>query len=43
MPWWERQTHADVLIIEDEPIIAMDIQALVEGCGHTVIGIAGSF
>ncbi|GGG37301.1 two-component response regulator [Caldovatus sediminis] len=31
-----------VLIIEDEPIIAMDIQALVEGCGHTVVGIAGS-
>jgi Response regulator containing CheY-like receiver, AAA-type ATPase, and DNA-binding domains len=31
-----------VLIIEDEPIIAMDIQALVEGCGHTVVGIAAS-
>jgi DNA-directed RNA polymerase specialized sigma24 family protein len=25
----ERQTHADVLIIEDEPIIAMDIETIV--------------
>jgi CheY-like chemotaxis protein len=31
-----------VLIIEDEPIIAMDIQALVEGCGHRVVGVAAS-
>ncbi len=30
----------DVLIIEDEPIIAMDIEELVEGCGHRVVGIA---
>ncbi|MCK8786491.1 response regulator [Roseomonas sp. NAR14] len=33
---------ARVLIIEDEPIIAMDIQGLVEGCGHEVVGIAAS-
>ena len=33
---------ADVLIIEDEPIIAMDIEELVQGCGHRVIGIAAS-
>lgn len=32
----------DVLIIEDEPIIAMDIEELVESCGHRVIGVATS-
>jgi len=31
-----------VLIIEDEPIIAMDLRMLLEDCGHTVIGIASS-
>ncbi len=30
----------DVLIIEDEPIIAMDIEELVQSCGHRVIGTA---
>jgi len=30
----------DVLIIEDEPMIAMDLEALVEGLGHQVTGIA---
>ena len=29
-----------VLIIEDEPIIAMDIQDLVERCGHKIAGVA---
>ncbi len=33
---------ADVLIIEDEPIIAMDLEELVEGCGHRVVGTASS-
>ena len=33
---------ADVLIIEDEPIIAMDIEELVRGCGHNVIGVAAT-
>ncbi len=33
---------ARVLIIEDEPIIALDIQELVERCGHSVVGIAAS-
>jgi CheY-like chemotaxis protein len=33
---------ADVLIIEDEPIIAMDIEELVQSCGHRVVGVAGS-
>jgi hypothetical protein len=32
----------DVLIIEDEPIIAMDIEELVAGCGHRVVGVAST-
>ena len=36
----ERQTHADVLIIEDEPIIAMDIETIVRDLGHSVTGVA---
>jgi len=32
----------DVLIIEDEPIIAMDLETLVESQGHHVIGIAAT-
>lgn len=36
----ERQTRADVLIIEDEPIIAMDIETIVRDMGHEVTGIA---
>jgi DNA-directed RNA polymerase specialized sigma24 family protein len=34
------QVATDVLIIEDEPIIAMDLAKLVEGLGHNVIGTA---
>ena len=30
----------DVLIIEDEPLIAVDIEGLVENLGHNVLGIA---
>ena len=30
----------DVLIIEDEPLIALDLESLVEGLGHTVLGVA---
>lgn len=36
------QPATDVLIIEDEPIIAMDIEAIVTGMGHAVIGIAST-
>ncbi len=36
----ELQTRARVLIIEDEPIIAMDIETLVRDMGHEVTGIA---
>ncbi|MBB3174197.1 CheY-like chemotaxis protein [Endobacter medicaginis] len=32
----------DVLIIEDEPIIAMDLEELVQSCGHRVVGVADS-
>lgn len=34
------QVATDVLIIEDEPLIAMDLESLVQGLGHTVNGIA---
>ena len=36
----ERQTATRVLIIEDEPIIAMDIEQIVRDLGHEVTGIA---
>ncbi len=36
----DRQTRTRVLIIEDEPIIAMDIEAIVGELGHDVVGIA---
>lgn len=34
------QMATDVLIIEDEPLIAMDIETLVMALGHSVLGIA---
>lgn len=34
------QLATDILIIEDEPIIAMDLEALVESLGHRVIDVA---
>jgi CheY-like chemotaxis protein len=36
----ERQTRARVLIIEDEPIIAMDLETIVRDLGHDVTGVA---
>lgn len=36
----EEQTRARVLIIEDEPIIAMDIETIVRDLGHEVTGVA---
>ncbi|MFS0738495.1 response regulator [Sphingomonas sp. 1P06PA] len=36
----ERQTRASVLIIEDEPIIAMDLETIVRDLGHSVTGVA---
>jgi DNA-directed RNA polymerase specialized sigma24 family protein/CheY-like chemotaxis protein len=35
-----KQIRTDVLIIEDEPLIAIDIQMLVEELGHNVVTIA---
>jgi DNA-directed RNA polymerase specialized sigma24 family protein len=35
-----RQVSTEVLIIEDEPMIALDIEAIVESLGHRVRGIA---
>jgi DNA-directed RNA polymerase specialized sigma24 family protein len=34
------QIATDVLIIEDEALIALDLEALVENLGHKVIGVA---
>jgi CheY-like chemotaxis protein len=42
---WEhvnRQLKTTVLVIEDEPIIALDIAGIVRDLGHTVVGIAAS-
>jgi CheY-like chemotaxis protein len=35
-----RQVATDILIIEDEPLIAMDIEQMVLSLGHRVTGIA---
>jgi DNA-directed RNA polymerase specialized sigma24 family protein len=34
------QVATDIMIIEDEPLIAMDIEQLVESLGHKVTGVA---
>lgn len=34
------QVATNVLIIEDEPLIAMDLQAIMEELGHRVVGVA---
>jgi DNA-directed RNA polymerase specialized sigma24 family protein/CheY-like chemotaxis protein len=34
------QVATDVLIIEDEPMIAMDLEAIVQGLGHNVTAVA---
>jgi CheY-like chemotaxis protein len=34
------QLRTDVLIIEDEPIIALDLEALVADLGHSVLNVA---
>ena len=36
----DRQTVTQVLIIEDEPLIAMDLEGIVQGLGHKVTAIA---
>lgn len=37
-----RAAATNILVIEDEPIIAMDVRQLVEACGHRVVGVAAS-
>lgn len=37
----EHQTVMRILIIEDEPMIALDLQDLLEDAGFAVVGIAG--
>jgi CheY-like chemotaxis protein/DNA-directed RNA polymerase specialized sigma24 family protein len=34
------QVATDILIIEDEPIIALDLEAIVQELGHRVVGVA---
>lgn len=36
----DKQTSTTVLIIEDEPVIAMDLEGIVTGLGHTVVATA---
>ncbi len=36
----EAQTRSSVLIIEDEPMIAMDLETIVRDLGHSVAGVA---
>jgi DNA-directed RNA polymerase specialized sigma24 family protein len=38
----EQQLATDVLIIEDEPIIALDLQRVVQDMGHRVVGVAAT-
>ncbi|MEO8683257.1 MAG: response regulator [Devosia sp.] len=35
-----RQVATEIMIIEDEPLIAMDIEQLVESLGHKVVSVA---
>ena len=35
-----QELAARVLIIEDEPIVAMDLETIVEDLGHHVVGVA---
>ncbi len=35
-------TEAEILIVEDESIVAMDVSTMLENLGYTVSGIAGS-
>lgn len=35
-----KQVATEVMIIEDEPIIAMDLESILESLGHKVLGVA---
>jgi DNA-directed RNA polymerase specialized sigma24 family protein/CheY-like chemotaxis protein len=38
----QRQLATNVLIIEDEPIVALDLDRLISGLGHKVVGVAAT-
>jgi DNA-directed RNA polymerase specialized sigma24 family protein/CheY-like chemotaxis protein len=38
----DRESRTSVLIIEDEPLIAMELEQIVRGLGHDVAGIAAT-
>lgn len=40
--WLDRELHTSVLIIEDEPLIAMDLEHLVQDLGHRVTALAAT-
>lgn len=37
----EHQPHMRILIIEDEPMIALDLKDLLEDAGFDIVGVAG--
>jgi DNA-binding response OmpR family regulator len=40
-PPHDHRPHMRILIIEDEPMIALDLQDLLEDAGFVVVGVAG--
>lgn len=40
--WLDKELHTSVLIIEDEPLIAMDLEHLVQDLGHRVTALAAT-
>lgn len=38
----DRQVAGHVLIVEDEPVIAMDLKAIVSSLGHNVVGVSAT-
>jgi CheY-like chemotaxis protein/DNA-directed RNA polymerase specialized sigma24 family protein len=40
--WLDKELHTSVLIIEDEPLIAMDLEQLVMDLGHRVTALAAT-
>lgn len=39
----KRLQSKNVLIVEDEPFVALDLKLSVEGCGGIVVGVASNF
>lgn len=31
-----------ILILEDDPLTALDLQCLLDGCGHEIVGLCGT-